>query len=195
MSTNPPPLIAVGPGDAADGPATRDAGHRLWAVAVLVLLTSMVQVSVLPWTRLMEGSPDVMAGAVVAVALLRGQLVGAVAGFAGGLLIELTAPVGTLGAYALLYLIVGAVAGRYCEREESYSVLPALVMNAAAVAFVQLGYALLQVMLGGHLLASDFARRVIVPTLVLSTLLFPVVLLVARKLLGAPRNYEPRARL
>ncbi len=187
--------MMIGSGEAGDRPPLRVERVRLWAVGLVVLAAVLAQVSVLPWMRLLGGWPDVVAGAVVAVALLRGQLVGAVAGFAGGLMVELASPVGTLGVYALLYLIVGAFAGRYCEREESQSVLPALVMNAAAIAFVQVGYAAVQVMLGGRLLVADFVREVLLPTLVLSTLLFPVTLLVARKLLGRPHNYEPNAPL
>ena len=39
--------------------------------------------------------------------------------------------------------------------------------------------------------ASEFVGRVLLPTLALTALLSPPVLLVARRLLGAPRVVEP----
>jgi len=125
------------------------------------------------------------------VALLRGSLVGAITGFAAGLLVELTAPIGTLGVLALLYLAVGAWCGRYCEREESSSLLAPLGLSVAAALFVQLGYMLVQLMLGNAMPASEFVAEVLFPTLALTALLSPPVVLAARRRLGAPRVVEP----
>lgn len=188
MSTQPPPLIVSGP--EPEPLMVVDDRPRLWLVGVIVFVVVIVQVSALTYMRLADGTPDLVAGTIVAVGLLRGRLVGAVAGFAAGLLMELTSPVDTLGAFALLYLVVGWFCGRYCEREEANALLPPMVLAAGAVGFVQLGYASLQIMLGRSLLAGDFASQVMLPTLVLSVLLFPLILLVARRLLGAPRAYD-----
>ena len=81
----------------------------------MVLVAVLLEVSVMPYVNVADGIPDLLAPTIVVIALLRGSLVGPVAGFSAGLLLELTAPIGTLGVLALLYLAVGAWCGRHCE--------------------------------------------------------------------------------
>ena len=181
----------VGPATAI--PRTRGGGTGLGWVVLMVLVAVLVEVSVMPYVNVADGIPDIVAPTIVVVALLRGALVGAVAGFSAGLLLELTAPVGTLGVLALLYLIVGAWCGRYCESEESSGLLAPLALSVVAALGVQLGYLMFQLLLGHHMPASEFVGRVLMPTLALTALLSPPVLLVARRLLGAPRVVEPFA--
>jgi len=180
---------AVGPATAI--PRARAGGSGLGWVAAMVLVAVLLEVSVMPYINVADGIPDIIAPTIVVVALLRGSLVGAVAGFSAGLLLELTAPVGTLGVLALLYLIVGAWCGRYCEREESAGLLAPLALSVVAALCVQLGYLAFQLLLGHHMPASEFVGRVLFPTLALTALLSPPVLLIARRLLGAPRVVEP----
>ena len=180
---------AVGPATAI--PRTRAGGGGLGWVTLMVLVAVLVEVSVMPYLNIANGIPDIVAPTIVVVALLRGSLVGAVSGFSAGLLLELTAPVGTLGVLALLYLIVGAWCGRYCESEESSSLLAPLALSVVAALGVQLGYLMFQLLLGHHMPASEFVGRVLFPTLALTALLSPPVLLIARRLLGAPRVVEP----
>jgi rod shape-determining protein MreD len=175
------------------GAAAGARGSGLGWVAAMVLAALMVQVSVLPYINIAEGIPDIMAPTVVVIAMLRGTLVGAVAGFSAGLLVELASPVSTLGVLALLYLIVGAWCGRYCEREESASLAAPLVLSVAGALVVQFGYMLVRLMLGDSMPPSEFVAAVLLPTLVLTALLSPPVLLVGRRLLGAPRVVEPAA--
>ncbi len=174
----------VGPATAVPRMAPRGTG--LGWVTLMVLMAVLLQVTVMA-----NGIPDILAPTIVVVALLRGTLVGAVAGFTGGLLLELTAPVGTLGVLALLYLAVGAWCGQYCEREESSSLLAPLALAVVAALAVQLGYMVFQLLLGHFMPASEFVGRVLLPTVALTALLSPPVLLVARRLLGAPRVVEP----
>jgi rod shape-determining protein MreD len=178
------------------GPATlrpRVGGGRagLGWVALMALVAVLLEVTVMPYINIADGIPDLLAPTVVIIAMLRGSLVGTVAGFACGLLEELTSPIGTLGVLALLYLIVGAWCGRYCEREESASLIAPLILSVAAAFAVQIGYLTFQVLLGNTMPASMFVARVLLPTLVLTALLSPPILLVARRLLGAPRVVEP----
>ena len=58
--------------------------------------------------------PDVLLVTIVCIALLRGSITGAVAGFAGGLLVDVTT-LGTLGTTSLLLTLAGYWAGRYGE--------------------------------------------------------------------------------
>ena len=170
-------------------PATPPAG--MWIVALIALGVVLLQVTVFSFWRLADGIPDVVVPAVVAVALLRGQLVGAVTGFAAGLAVELTSPIDTLGVLALLYLLVGAVAGRYCEREESRGLWSPLVMTVAAALFVHVAFTVVQVSLGKDLDAPDYVASALLPSLLLTALLAPPILLLARKVLGQPRVVEP----
>lgn len=177
-------------GPATRRPPTRPGGAGLGWVAAMVVIAVLLEVSVMPYVNVADGIPDLIAPTVVVVALLRGTLVGAVTGFSAGLLVELTAPVGTLGVLALLYLAVGAWCGQYCEREESSSLLAPLGLSVVAALAVQIGYMLFQLLLGNRMPASEFVAEVLFPTLALTALLSPPVLLVARRLLGRPRVVE-----
>ena len=163
------------------------------AVCALVAVTVLLEVSVMPYLRIADGIPDLVAPMVVAVALLRGTMVAAATGFAAGLLIELTAPIGTLGALALLYLAVGAWCGRHCGQRESSRLLKPLMLSVVAAGFVQVGYALFHLLLGIRMPASEFVGEALLPGLALTLLLSAPVLLAARKLLGEARVMEPYA--
>lgn len=184
-----PPARAVGP--ATPRPRQRPGGTGLGWVAAMVVGAVLLEVSVMPYVNVARGIPDLIAPTIVVIALLRGTLVGAVAGFSAGLLVELTAPVGTLGVLAMLYLAVGAWCGRYCEREESASLLAPLALSVVAALAVQIGYLAFQLLLGNDMPASVLVGQVIFPTVALTALLSPPILLVGRRVLGAPRVVEP----
>jgi rod shape-determining protein MreD len=86
-----------------------------WAKwAVLVFVAAILQVSVFSSVTILHGTPDLLLVGIICVALLRGPIVGAVAGFWGGLLVD-TANLETLGVTSLLLTIVGYWIGRYGE--------------------------------------------------------------------------------
>lgn len=82
--------------------------------ALLAFFAAIVQASVLGSIDLWGGRPDVLLLVVVAVALLRGTVPGALAGFLGGLVIDL-ATLETLGVTSLLLTLAGYWTGRYGE--------------------------------------------------------------------------------
>lgn len=182
---------AVGP--ATPRPLARAGSARLGWVLAMALGAVLVQVSVMPYVNVSDGIPDLIAPTVVVIAILRGSLVGAVVGFGMGLLVELTSPVGTMGVLALIYLIIGAWCGRYCSRGESSTLAAPLVLSVAAALFAQFGVMVFQLLLGTQMPASEFLGDVLLPTLALTALLSPPVLLVGRRLLGPPRVVEPYA--
>lgn len=173
----------------AGSPSSVPAG--IWIVAALAAAAVLLQITVFSFWRLADGIPDVVVPTIVIVALLRGVLVGAVTGFGAGLAVELTSPIDTLGVLALLYLIVGAVVGRYCEREESRGLWPPLVITVAAALFVQAGFAVVEASLGTPLDLPDFVSSALLPSLLLTALLTPPIVLLARRTLGRPRVVEP----
>ena len=63
---------------------------------------------------ILGGTPTSCSSTLVAIALLRGSVFGAVAGFGAGLLVD-TANLGTLGVTSLLLTIAGYWIGRYGE--------------------------------------------------------------------------------
>jgi rod shape-determining protein MreD len=83
--------------------------------AFLILFVAvLVQLSMLSGYTPLGGSADIVLVALVSIALLRGSILGAAAGFGAGLLID-TANLGTLGFTSLLLTLAGFWAGRYGE--------------------------------------------------------------------------------
>jgi len=80
----------------------------------LLFVAVLVQVSMLSAYTPLGGTADIVLVALLAVALLRGSVFGAAAGFGAGLLID-TANLGTLGFTSLLLTLAGFWIGRYGE--------------------------------------------------------------------------------
>jgi len=164
---------------------------HLGRVAVMAVVAVLLQITLMPYLSVSDGVPDICIALVVIVAVFRGPFVGAVLGFACGLAVELTTPVGTLGVLALLYLAAGYWCGRFVDRPEAQSLGLPVALAVAACAFVQVGYAIFQLLLGTEFVVSAVAVRVIVPTILLTGLLSFPLLFVVRRLLGAPVDVEP----
>ncbi len=69
--------------------------------------------------------------------------------------------------------------------------LAPLALSVVAALAVQVGYLAFQLLLGNHMPASELVGQVIFPTVALTALLSSPILLVGRRLLGAPRVVEP----
>jgi rod shape-determining protein MreD len=82
--------------------------------AGLVFVAAILQASVFSSVTILNGTPDLLLVTIICVALLRGPIVGALAGFWGGLLLD-TANLQTLGVTSLLLTIAGYWTGRYGE--------------------------------------------------------------------------------
>ncbi|MFN8224965.1 MAG: rod shape-determining protein MreD [Gaiellales bacterium] len=150
----------------------------------LVLVAALLQVSAIGGAELLWGELDVLLLVVIAVALLRGSLVGAGVGFAGGLLVDVMS-LSTLGVNSLLLTLVGYWAGRYGEttgRGRSYA--PPL---AAFVLTLLLGLAaaILHFLLGDAVPAGA-AFGPLLPTAALCALLVLPVRRLCRSLVGEP---------
>src|SRR3990170_2004710 len=82
--------------------------------AVLLFLAAVVQVTFVNSFELAEGHADIVLLALVGLALLRGPVFGAAAGFFAGLVLD-TGTFGTLGLSSLLLTLAGYAAGRLGE--------------------------------------------------------------------------------
>ena len=81
---------------------------------MLVLLAAVVQVTVITGIRVLGAEPDLLLVTIVCVALVAGSLPGAIAGFAGGLVVDVMT-LGTLGTTSIVLTLAGYWAGRYGE--------------------------------------------------------------------------------
>ena len=82
--------------------------------AILLFLTVLAQVSILGGYAPLGGSPDLVLVVLLSIALLRGSVFGAAAGFGAGFLVDV-ANLGTLGFTSLLLTVAGFWIGRYGE--------------------------------------------------------------------------------
>ena len=116
-------------------------------VGVLVFVAVILQVSIFSTLQILGGAPDVVLLTLVGIALLRGSIYGACAGFAAGLLVD-TANLGTLGVTSLLLTIAGYWIGRYGETTGRDRAHAPFVSVAVATVLVQFGALFLHYMLG-----------------------------------------------
>jgi rod shape-determining protein MreD len=83
-------------------------------VTPLIFVAAVFQVGAVAGSRLLGAEPDLLLVTVVVVALVAGSITGAVAGFAGGLLVDVMT-LDTLGTTSIILTVAGYWAGRYGE--------------------------------------------------------------------------------
>ncbi len=130
-------------------------------IALVVLVSVVLQVSFFSYLSFFGTTPDVMPLVVISLGLLGGALVGAVCGFATGVVLD-SVLLQTLGVSSLVLLAVGYLAGRYREGTEiSNSLLPPLVIGGLTMVAAA-GFAAIQLMLGVRTPVSLLVLREIV---------------------------------
>lgn len=150
--------------------------YRVLFEALLLLCAVFFQVGVLARLNLPGATPDLVLVLVTALAMLRGPLVGAIAGFSAGLLLDLVSPsTGTLGLTALLLIVVGVFAGR--SGGDDHAIVRPLAVVSVAATFMVFGYALLSGLLDRRSLIWDDLPTVwgteVLYCLILATFVFP----------------------
>ena len=159
--------------------------------AALLFVAAVIQVSLLSAIDVAGAVPDFLLVTLLCVALLRGSIVGASAGFAVGLLVD-TATLGTLGVTSLLLTLAGYWIGRYGEttgRDRGHA--PYLSVFVVTVLYA-IGALLLHYLLG----EGGSARAVLVdgllPSMFFNLLLTAPVYALVRRLL--PPRERPEAQ-
>ena len=146
--------------------------------ALVLFVAALLQLSVLSEYRLFRTSSIVLV-ALLSIALLRGSVFGAVAGFMTGLLID-TATLGTLGVTSLLLTVGGFWIGRYGETTARDRFHAPYLSVAVVTVLYAFGQVLLQFMLGEPAPAGLVAGGVPLALLVNLLLTLPVYALVRR---------------
>jgi rod shape-determining protein MreD len=155
------------------------------AVAVCVFVAAILQVTLVASLDIAGGTADVLLLSLLAIALLRGAVAGAVAGFFGGLLVDVMT-LDTLGVSALLYALVGYWAGRYGEttgRDRAHAPFLAVFVATIAIAVSGLG---LHFLLGEDVSARRALVEALLPGLALNLLLGGPVWALSRRVLRRP---------
>jgi rod shape-determining protein MreD len=159
----------------------------LGVVAVIVQTTAVSQIS------LLGVSADLTPLIVASVGLLAGSIPGAVMGFGMGLFVD-TALVQTLGVSSLLLTGIGYGAGRFHEVRDPSNTLTPIAVGAAATAISQIGFALIQFLLGVDAPVSFLLIREILFTIAVNTVLALPVYALVRRLVAPALPEDPRRR-
>jgi rod shape-determining protein MreD len=172
-------------------------GSLLWRVALLSVVIVFVQISVVSEVPVFGVSVDLSPLLVAFTGLLCGSMVGAVAGFCVGLLIDL-ALMQMLGVTSLTFTIIGYWAGRLGELRDPQAALVPLFVGMAAAASATIGYSVIEFLLGVDAPVSfELLREIVVGVLVDTAVALPMWALVRRCLVGAlpedPRRRRRRA--
>ena len=158
-------------------------------VALLVFFAATLQVSVFNSIELGGAAPDLLLVTLVAVALLRGAIVGATAGFFAGLIVDI-ATLETLGTTSLLLTIAGYWIGRYGDttaRDRAHA--PFLSVLVVTVLYA-LGALLVHFMLGDAVSARVVLVDTLLPAVLLNLVLTAPVYALCRRALRPAQGAE-----
>ena len=163
---------------------------RLVFAAFSILVAVILQVTLLSRLGVPGATPDLVLVVVMAFGSVRGPLVGACLGFAGGILLDLAPPaIGYFGTSALLLALAGYIAGIVAERSGGVVVI-ALITVALVAAAMIVGRAALGTLLGDpRVLLSE------VPVLAVTDAVYAVLMaaLVMPAVAAIDRVLEPRS--
>jgi rod shape-determining protein MreD len=149
--------------------------------AALLFLAAIMQVSVFAQVHVLGGVPDVLLVMLVAVALLRGAIVGACGGFFAGLLVD-TALLGRLGLTSLVLTIAGYWIGRYGETTGRDRAHAPFLSVAVVTILYSFGLLLVHFVLGERAPAGAMLRGLL-PSIVLNIIFAAPVYALVRRLL------------
>ena len=158
--------------------------------AAVLFIAAIVQVTLLSQIDVFHGAPDLVLVTLVSIALLRGTIFGAIAGFAVGFVVD-TATLQTLGVTSLLLTIAGYWIGRYGETTGRARTHAPFVSVAVVTFLYSLGALILHYMLGDNVSASRVLLDAFPFELIFNLILtLPVYALCRRLFRRAPTGLE-----
>jgi len=162
-------------------------------IAVLAVAIVFFQTGVVSEVPVFGVNADLSPLLVAFVGLLCGSALGALTGFAVGLLVDL-ALVQTLGVTSLIFTLIGYWSGRLRELRDPQAALTPLLLGAGAAAASLIGYSLMEFMLGVDAPVSfELLRQIVLGVLVDAVLALPLWALV-RVCLESALPEDPRRR-
>jgi rod shape-determining protein MreD len=165
----------------------------LGRVAALAVISVFFQIGVVSEVPVFGVNVDLSPLIVAFVGLLCGSTLGALTGFAVGLLVDL-ALVQTLGVSSLIFTLIGYWAGRLRELRDPQAALTPLLVGASASVVSLVGYSLIEFMLGVDAPVSlELLRQIVLGVVVNSIVALPLWAIVRRALEGALPE-DPRRR-
>src|SRR5271167_4938178 len=167
-------------------------------IALLAVVAVFLQTGVVSEVPLFGVNIDLSPLVVAFVGLLCGSTVGAVTGFAVGLLVDLTL-LQTLGVTSLIFTLIGYWCGRLRELRDPQAALTPLLVGAAASAVSLIGYSLMEFLLGVDAPVSlELLRQIVIGVLLNTIVALPMWAIVRRSLEGGlpddPRRKRRRRR-
>jgi rod shape-determining protein MreD len=153
-------------------------------VAALVFMAALVQGVVVSSIGVAGGTADVLLVCVIAVGLVRGSVVGALAGFGGGIVLDLLT-LDTLGITSLVLTLAGFWAGRYAETTPFHGrrLAPLIAVGVLAPLAALFAFAL-HYMLGDEVVARYALVTSLLPSVVLNLVLALPVYALVRRVVG-----------
>jgi rod shape-determining protein MreD len=165
----------------------------LLRISALAVVLVFVQIGVVSEVPVFGVNVDLSPLVVAFVGLLCGSTLGAVTGFAIGLLVDLTL-VQTLGVTSFLFTLIGYWAGRLRELRDPQAAITPLLVGAAASAVSLVGYSLMEFLLGVDAPVSlDLLRQIVLGIMLNTVIALPVWVIVRRSLEGGLPD-DPRRR-
>ena len=156
---------------------------RVAAVSALLIVGFALQTTVLTRATLLGVIPQVLLVVILSLAFTDGERVGVVAGFFGGLLIDLRLedPSALMGLTALIYTIVGYGVGSVRRFTTSESVWMPVFVVAIASAIIEASYAGLSIILGQQWVSLAFTAKAAGLVVLYNTLLTPFIFPLVRR--------------
>jgi rod shape-determining protein MreD len=151
-------------------------------IVAICMLGVLLQLSFFSRVELFHVSPDVLPALVVCLGLLGGSMTGAVSGFSIGFFLDCLL-VEALGISSLVLLGTGYMAGLFRERFEIHSSLVPALLCMGLTFSAELGFGLIQILLGLDApLSTLIIRDLLLKSVYAFFLGWPIYLLVRRVL-------------
>ena len=167
---------------------------RVGLLGLLLAFAVVLQTTVLSRIPFPRATPDLVLLVVVGIALVLGPSGGAIAGFTGGLMLDMVPPaVGAIGRWALVLCLVGWIAGRLSDSVDRSVFLP-LVIVACSSAGAILAYAAIGWVTGDQRVRSDALTDSLPAAVFYDVLLTPFVVPAVMKFVRRLRPTATYAR-
>jgi len=153
---------------------------RALIFGLVVIINFIIQASLFSYIEIFQVHPNTALLIVVAYAMLRGDVEGAIIGFTTGLMIDIVFG-GLLGFYALIYAVAGFLCGKPFKDfiRENY-LLPIVLTIASALVVESLHFGAFYALQGNTDFMRQLQERIIPATIYTNLFTLPVYFLVYR---------------